>query len=139
MKARASGLIVLATAVTLSAWVTPAMAQRGLGNPERLFLLYNQVNNQRAQRQLATQQQQLAQQVRQYGPGGTGRPGYAIDPVEAYIRGVEAGMPTSTGRPGTAYGIGSYGGPTGGAPPYRRQSSFQQQSRFFNPQRSPGF
>jgi hypothetical protein len=112
-----------------------ASAQSRFSQRDRLFLLYSQYSNHKAQRQLGQQQQDLSRQFQQFsqqpygGPMGNG----FRDPVEGYVEGVERGVPGGmggyAGRPGSAgYGRGTpYG--------YRRAANFQSQQRYFNPVR----
>ena len=108
---------------------TESASAQNFGRGDRLFLLYNQINNRRTQQDLAQRQQRLSQQFQQFSGQGSLRgpvgPEF-VDPVEEYLRQVEGGRASRRSLP-PIYGGG------------RRQQtgSFQQHYRYFNPSRSP--
>lgn len=113
---------------------TQALAQ-GLNNQQSLYLLYNQMNNQRATHNLQMQQNTLQRQFNQFQQGQqNGRVPYGYqDPVENYVRQIESGSNPTGINPyrQQQYTPRIYGGGI------RRSGTFQQQYRYFNPQRSP--
>ncbi len=128
MSRRAVWLGVLT--VGMMAWVTPTVYAQGFTRGDRLFLNYIQTNNARVQRQMQQQQQSLQKQVQRLntqvnrGPMGVDY----VDPVDEYLRQAETGRRSSRSQVQVPpiYGGGRRG-----------TSGFNQQYRYFNPQRSP--
>jgi hypothetical protein len=121
-------------AAILCVTASQAFAQ-GLNNQQSLYLLYNQMNNQRATNNLQQQQNTLQRQFNQFQQGQqNGRVPYGYqDPVENYVRQIESGANPTGINPyrQQQYTPRIYGGGI------RRSGTFQQQYRYFNPQRSP--
>ena len=126
---RTAGLSALLVLAGIALTHQPVFAQ-SISRGDRLFLMYNQINNQRSVQQLNRQQTQLTKQFQQFsgqGLRGPGGPAF-VDPVDAYLRQVEGGVAAPMSRTNIPP---IYGGTN------RRGTSFQQQYRYFNPQRSP--
>jgi hypothetical protein len=113
----------VAVALTLIQSGVAEAQSRGFSNRDRLFMVYNSIQNQRNQRQLSQQQQmlqgqfnQMARQQSMLANRGWGGP----DPIEQYVR-------ESQGQaPGRAFVPPIYSGA------YR--SHFGGHMRYFNPQ-----
>lgn len=113
-------LILATVAVTLLWGAADARAQRsGLSNSDRLFLVYNQINQNRQSQQLALQQQQLSRQFQQFSQGQSPFLSQMPDPIESFVEQAQ------TGRRARTYVPPIYA-------PQRRQGYFQGHARYFN-------
>ncbi|MGL4461628.1 MAG: hypothetical protein ACRC1K_05695 [Planctomycetia bacterium] len=114
------GLAAIAVAVGLCQADTAMAQNRGLSNRDRLFLLYNQNQNQMNARMLMQNQQNLSRQlsgsrsVNLLSPGSN-----SVDPIQSYIQ--NPGQPQRQ-QPIPRLYQGNY-----------RQQSYFQRAPYFNP------
>lgn len=113
----------LAAALTLIQVGAAEAQSRGFSNRDRLFMVYNSINNQRNQRQLSQQQQMLQGQVYQMARQQSmlaNRAWSGPDPIEQYVREAQGQAVGRTFVPSIYSGA------------YR--SHFGGHMRYFNPQ-----